>query len=96
MVRAQKGEYRDLFEDLLKQGFVRGRVDGETVSLSSPPSLDRQMRHNIEVVVIDSTAGPGDSRAPRLAEAVELALKIGDGNLIVAPESRRRRRMRKT
>ena len=84
IIRAQKGEHRDLFEDLLKQGFVRGRVDGEVVSLSSPPSLDRQMRHNIEVVVDRLVAGPG-LRA-RLAEAVDLALKIGKGNLIVALE----------
>ncbi len=84
IIRAQKGEHRDLFEDLLKQGFVRGRVDGEVVSLSSPPSLDRQMRHNIEVVVDRLSAGPG-LRA-RLAEAVDLALKIGKGNLIVALE----------
>ena len=84
IIRAQKGEHRDLFEDLLKQGFVRGRVDNEVISLSSPPSLDRQMRHNIEVVVDRLTAGPG--LRTRLAEAVDLALKIGKGNLIVALE----------
>ena len=84
LVAAQKGEHRDLFEDLLKQGFVRARVDGEVISLSSPPSLDRQMRHNIEVVVDRLTAGPG-LRA-RLAEAVDMALKLGKGNLIVAVE----------
>ena len=84
VVRAQKGEHRDLFEDLLKQGFVRARVDGETISLSSPPSLDRQMRHNIEVVVDRLTAGPG--LRTRLAEAVDLALKIGKGNIVVAVE----------
>jgi excinuclease ABC subunit A len=85
IIRAQKGEHRDLFEDLLKQGFVRARVDGEVISLSSPPSLDRQMRHNIEVVVDRLTAGPG-LRA-RLAEAVDLALKIGKGNIVVALET---------
>ncbi len=84
MIRAQKGEYRDLFEDLLKQGFVRVRVDGTVVSLNDPIRLDRQMRHNIEVVVDRLTAGPG-LRA-RLAEAVELALKVGQGELIVAIE----------
>ena len=51
IVRRQKGEYRDLFEDLLKQGFVRARVDGEIVSLTDDLQLDRQMRHDIEVVV---------------------------------------------
>src|SRR6185369_7994649 len=84
VVRAQKGEHRDLFEDLLKQGFVRARVDGTVVQLSDDLKLDRQMRHNIEVV-IDRLA-VGDSRA-RLAEAVELALKMGDGGLIITPEA---------
>src|SRR4029077_8656524 len=84
LVRAQKGEYRDLFEDLLKQGFVRARVDGTVVHLTDDLKLDRQMRHNIEVVVDRLQAD--DSRV-RLAEAVELALKMGQGSVIVAPEA---------
>ena len=84
LIRGQKGEYRDLFEDLLRQGFVRARVDGTVVSLSDNLGLDRQMRHNIEVVIDRLVAGPG-LRA-RLAEAVELGLRMGDGNLIVAME----------
>ena len=82
LIRQQKGEYKDLFEDLLKQGFVRARVDGVVVQLNSNQSLDRQMRHDIEVVVDRLTLRP-DIR-PRLGEAVETALKMGGGNLIVA------------
>src|SRR5215471_741409 len=85
LIRQQKGEYKDLFEDLLKQGFVRARVDGEVVQLTDDLSLDRQMRHDIEVVV-DRLVSKADVR-PRLAEAVELALKLGKGNLIVAADS---------
>ncbi len=84
IIRGQKGEYRDLFEDLLKQGFVRARVNGEIVRLTDDLQLDRQMRHNIEVVV-DRLTCRKDVRT-RLSEAVELALKLGDGNLICAPE----------
>src|SRR5262245_19855 len=83
LIRQQKGEYKDLFEDLLKQGFVRARVDGEVVQLSDELSLDRQMRHDIEVVV-DRLVMKGEVRA-RLAEAVEL--RMGKGNLVVAVES---------
>jgi excinuclease ABC subunit A len=83
LIRAQKGEYRDLFVDLLKQGFARARVDGRTVQLNDELHLDRQMRHTIEVV-IDRLAA-GQSRA-RLAEAVDLALKMGQGSLIVATQ----------
>ena len=84
LIRGQKGEYRDLFADLLKQGFVRARVDGHVVHLSDDLRLDRQMRHNIEVVIDRLVAGP--EIRPRLAEAVELALRLGEGNLIVAVE----------
>ncbi len=86
LIRGQKGEYRDLFEDLLKQGFVRARVDGKVVRLSDDLRLDRQMRHNIEVVIDRLVAGP--KLRTRLAEAVEMALKLGEGNLVVAEEGR--------
>ncbi|HVT28067.1 MAG TPA: excinuclease ABC subunit UvrA, partial [Lacipirellulaceae bacterium] len=82
VIRGQKGEYKDLFEDLRKQGFVRARVDGRYVSLTDDLSLDRQMRHNIEVVVDRLKAGPA-VRA-RLAEAVDTALTVGNGNIVVA------------
>jgi len=85
LIRGQRGEYRDLFEDLLKQGFARARVDGAVVHLGDDLNLDRQMRHNIEVVVDRLTAGP-DIR-PRLAEAVELASRQGKGNLVIATDS---------
>ncbi|MCA9215278.1 MAG: excinuclease ABC subunit UvrA, partial [Planctomycetales bacterium] len=84
LVRGKKGEYRDLFEDLLKQGFARARVDGEVVSLNDDIQLDRQMRHHIEVVVDRLQLKP--NIRPRLAESVELAVKLGDGNLVVALE----------
>ncbi len=84
VVRGQKGEHRDLFVDLLKQGFVRARVDGQVVSLSDHLQLDRQMRHDIQVVVDRLTVKP-DVR-PRLAEAVDLALNIGRGTMIIAAE----------
>lgn len=85
VVKQQKGEHRDLLEDLQKQGFVRARIDGNVVKLSEDQSLDRQMRHSIEVVVDRLTAGPGIRG--RLGEAVDTALKLGGGNLIIAPDT---------
>ncbi|TWT88439.1 UvrABC system protein A [Pseudobythopirellula maris] len=84
VVRQQKGEHRDLLEDLQKQGYVRARVDGRMVRLDESQTLDRQVRHDIEAVVDRLTAGP--SIRGRLGEAVDAALKLGDGALIVAPE----------
>ncbi|MEX1040039.1 MAG: excinuclease ABC subunit UvrA [Pirellulaceae bacterium] len=84
LVRGQKGEFKDLFIDLLKQGFVRARVDGEVTNLSDDLQLDRQMRHNIELVIDRLEIKP--QIRGRLSEAVELALRMGDGSLIVAPQ----------
>ncbi|MDX1963160.1 MAG: excinuclease ABC subunit UvrA [Pirellulales bacterium] len=84
VVRRQKGEHRDLFIDLQKQGFNRARVDGKLVPLNDAISLDRQMRHDIEVVIDRITIGP--QVRGRLAEDVELALKLGSGSLILAPD----------
>ena len=81
LIRQQKGEYRDLFVDLLKQGFARARVDGDVVALTDDLKLQRQMRHDIEVVVDRLEVKP--EFKVRLAEAVDLAIKIGKGNLIV-------------
>ncbi len=81
LVRGQKGEYRDLCDDLRKQGFARARVDGSVVALADDLQLDRHMRHDIEVVIDRLTIRSG-IRA-RLAEAVDMALKMGMGNLVV-------------
>lgn len=82
LVRAQKGEFRDLFDDLRKQGFLQARVDGETFRLSEPPALDRQHRHDVEVVVDRVT--PDGRDIGRITEAVELGLKAGQSTLMVS------------
>lgn len=82
VVRAQKGEHRDLFVDLLKKGYVRARVNGEIRSLGSEINLDRSKRHHVEVV-IDRLTLSSNIRS-RLSEAVESALKIGGGSLVIA------------
>ena len=84
VVSRQKGEYRDLFEDLLKQGFLRARVNGDIVHLTENLQLDRQMRHNIEVVVDRLSAGTGGRQ--RLAEALENAVRLSGGSVIISQE----------
>ena len=84
VIRGQKGEYKDLFADLLKRGFIRARVDGQVVRVTEDLKLDRRIKHHIEVV-IDRLKNEPKVR-PRLAEAVEQALTLGEGSLIVALE----------
>ncbi len=83
VVRAQKGEHRDLFEDLTRDGFVRARVDGEVVELASPPALDKNRRHDVEVVVDRLQVAPG--LRTRLADALDTALAVGKGLALVVP-----------
>jgi excinuclease ABC subunit A len=82
VAREQKGEYRDLFEDMRKQGYVRARVDGNFVEMTEDLQLERQMRHNVEIVMDRLVVK--DGIRTRTAEAVEQALQLGDGTLIVA------------
>src|SRR5213595_2041453 len=85
VIRGQKGEYKDLFADMLRRGFVRARVDGQVVRLTEDLKLDRRIKHNIEIV-IDRLKNDAKVR-PRLAEAVEQALALGEGSLIVSVEA---------
>jgi excinuclease ABC subunit A len=85
VARGQKGEFRDLFDDLLRAGYVRARVDGEVVALREDLALQKNRRHDIEVVIDRLTMD--DKVRPRLAEAVESALRVGGGTLIVAPDA---------
>ncbi len=82
LVRGQKGEFKDLFDDLRKQGFNRARVDGVIHTLSDVPQLEKQVKHHIEVVV-DRLSIQSSSRQ-RIAEAVDTAIRLGQGSMIVA------------
>ncbi|MCY2972230.1 MAG: excinuclease ABC subunit UvrA [Planctomycetota bacterium] len=84
LIRGQKGEYKDLFEDLQRKGFVRARADKKVFRLGEDIKLDRKIKHDIEVV-IDRLKIDDDLRS-RLAEAVEQALQQSKGSLIVAIE----------
>ncbi len=81
LVQQQKGEFRDLFEDLLKQGYLRVRVDGKVYQLTEPPTLRKNFKHTIEVLI--DRLEVGKMGRTRLTEAVELALKLGQQGLIV-------------
>ncbi len=83
MVRGRKGEYADLFAELQQQGFARARVDGESVQLSDPPSLEKKLKHDIEVVVDRLVARDGVRQ--RLADSVETALRLADGLVVIDP-----------
>lgn len=81
VVRGKKGEFVKELNDIRKQGFVRCRIDGETVDLQDEIKLSKTKKHNIEVVV-DRLVIKDDIK-PRLTDSVETATKLSDGLLIV-------------
>lgn len=76
IIRGRKGEYTKLIQDLLKEGFIRARIDGENVELSDDIQIDRKKKHNIDLIV-DRLVIKSDIRS-RLTESVEIALKHAD------------------
>ncbi|MGB2869367.1 MAG: excinuclease ABC subunit UvrA, partial [Bacteroidota bacterium] len=81
VVKGRKGHYRELFEQILKDGFVRVRVDGEVRQIEKGMKIDRYKIHTIEIV-IDRIVVKKEARS-RVADSVEIALRFGDGVLIV-------------
>ena len=81
VVRGRKGEFVKMLEGFTKEGFVRARVDGETVELTDDLDLDRKKKHNVEIIV-DRLVVKEDIRS-RLAESVEVALKHANGLVII-------------
>ena len=81
VVRARKGEFVDLFQELVTQGYSRARVDGTTIELTEPPKLKKQEKHTIEVV-IDRLTAKAESKS-RLTDSIETALKLAQGIVVL-------------
>ncbi|WP_432545174.1 excinuclease ABC subunit UvrA [Kineococcus sp. SYSU DK002] len=94
VVRERKGEYAELFRELQAKGFARARVDGDVVPLDNPPTLQKRLKHTIEVVVDRLVVKDGVKR--RLTDSVETALVLSSGLLVAdlvdveGPEGERR------
>ncbi|HIW95555.1 MAG TPA: excinuclease ABC subunit UvrA [Candidatus Corynebacterium gallistercoris] len=80
VVRTRKGEFVDLFEDLASQGYSRVLVDGEMHQLSNPPKLEKQVKHDIDVVV--DRLQVKSSQKQRLTDSVETALRLAEGIVV--------------
>jgi excinuclease ABC subunit A len=84
IVKGRKGEYRSLIDDVRKSGFVRVRVDGSLYELTEQIPLDKNKKHDIQVVVDRIVVGP--EQRTRLVESIETAARLGGGSVIVAPD----------
>jgi excinuclease ABC subunit A len=82
LVQGRKGEFRELFESVRKQGFIRAYVDGDLIEVATPPKLNKRQNHTISVIV-DRLVVRAEDRG-RLADSIETALKLADGVVEVA------------
>ncbi|MFZ7146348.1 MAG: excinuclease ABC subunit UvrA, partial [Bacteroidota bacterium] len=81
LVKARKGHYRELFEQLSQQGYLRVRNDGNLVELKKGLQLDRYKTHDIELLIDRLEIGPGIQQ--RLNESLTLAMKLGKGSIMI-------------
>ena len=89
IVKGQKGEFKNLWGKLSGKGYTRVRVDGEILWLDDNIKLDKNKRHNIEVVI--DRLKVSEDRRSRIAESVEAALKLSEpeGYVLIAPENKK-------
>ena len=81
VVRGRKGEYVKLLEDMLKQGYIRARIDGELAELAAPPKMTKTKKHTIEIVVDRIAIRPDIQQ--RLTDSIETAMRLS-GGLVIA------------
>ena len=87
LIRSRKGHYRELFQNLAKQGFNKVRVDGEIQEITSGMMLDRYKIHDIDLVIdrihIPETDKQTNTNSKRLFDSIEKAMKTGDGTVLL-------------
>ena len=83
LVQSRKGHYRELFENIRKKGYLYARVDGEIVDVTEGMKVDRYKNHDIEVVIDKMAINSKDEE--RLKKSLEVAMKMGEGQVMVAP-----------
>ena len=85
LIRHKKGAHADLFERIVRDGFLRARVDGELIDASDPPALAKTKPHTIEAIIDRIIIKEG--LKPRLTESVDLALKVGNGVCLITEQT---------
>src|SRR5512143_983098 len=84
-VSGKKGEYRKQMAEMVNEGFLRARIDGQMVDLENPPELDKQKKHTIELVVDRLVSKPADEDyRKRLADSIETATRVSGGLVTIS------------
>ena len=83
VVRSRKGHYRELFEQIAKQGFVKVRVDGEIIDITKGMKLDRYKNHDIEIVIDRLQVSEEEEQQKRLRESIQTGMSHGNDIIMV-------------
>jgi excinuclease ABC subunit A len=86
LVRGRKGQHKEVFETIRKAGFLRARVDGAVIDVNEPPQLSQQKVHHVEAIIDRIVVREGVR--PRLAESIQLAVRHGEGLMLVSEEAK--------
>lgn len=81
IARGKKGEYRKILEEMIQEGFVRARIDGEVVELDSDVKLDKKKKHDIEIIV-DRLIVKKEA-LKRIVDSLEIATKLSNGEVVI-------------
>ena len=81
IIRGRKGEHKQIFDQAMRDGFVRARVDGRMIELDEPPHLNKRLKHTIEIVIDRLVVGPAIRN--RLTDSVEIALRKAEGLVVI-------------
>jgi len=81
VIRGRKGEHKQIFDQAVRDGFVRARVDGRMIALDEPPTLNKRLKHTIEIVIDRLVVGP--AIRSRLTDSVEIALRKAEGLVVI-------------
>ena len=92
VIRSRKGHYRELFEQIAKQGFVKVRVDGEILDLQKGMKVDRYKNHDIEIVIDRLQVSKEEDTIKRLTESINTAMYHGDDVLMVIEHEKEKAR----
>tara|TARA_A100001011_G_scaffold64897_1_gene65626 strand:- start:1003 stop:3861 length:2859 start_codon:yes stop_codon:yes gene_type:complete len=90
LIKARKGHYRELFQNLIHQGFLKVRVDGQIINLTSGMKLDRYKIHDIELVIDRFKLTDNDEKAKRLNESLKTAMYYGEETVIIFSEKEKK------
>ena len=88
LIKSRKGHYRELFQNLIHQGFLKARVDGQIINLTNGMKLDRYKTHDIDLLIDRFKLFDSEDKIKRLDESLKTAMYYGEETVIILMRKR--------